>query len=560
MATRAFIPAAIALLFVPIFASASTCPNLYRNLSFGSRGDDVVELQNFLIFSPVGNRYLNSGNNSGYFGRLTKEAVISFQGTQSLPMSGYVGPLTRARIASICADSTKGSAYFSASPTSGNAPLTVLLSTHNLPADPAVDDGVTISINFGDGTQMALDKFKDNPQVTHTYASGTYIATLVRSSNPCVKIVNCNLFGPPVETLGTVTITVSGSGNTSANFSATPTYGKAPLTVTFSAYGIDDTNHLYTIDPGDGTSYGGGLGMFSNTKSGPPTHTYTSAGTYTAKLLQQPEAIGDCMNCPQPPATLVGTVTITVTGGSTDNPNASLRLERYNNYSAQAYFTGCKAPFSLDWGDGRAPRVYNDIPYANGSGSFVTSSEYLLYEDGVYTVTLTCGATKIQKTFIASGGGITTTNKEPKLRYFLGGNPLKVQLSFTAPSGCSSYNLSWGDGSIPITFGGIPNGTEKADCSNMVTKTFQHTFSQSGNYSIGFSAGATSRMVAASISGTEPTGPVCGAPPFRCDGPPGTGCAQVMPQPRTYASLAVLRADGAAVVYAGSCEDTMISN
>ena len=56
---------------MPYETKMSSCPNLYRNLSFGSRGNNVVELQNFLIAQGD----LAVGNNTGYFGRMTESAV-----------------------------------------------------------------------------------------------------------------------------------------------------------------------------------------------------------------------------------------------------------------------------------------------------------------------------------------------------------------------------------------------------------------------------------------------------------------------------------------------------
>lgn len=112
----------------PLFASAAECPNLYRNLSFGSRGSDVIELQNFLIAQGD----LEYGNNTGYFGRMTEAAVKNWQAKNGVVSSGTpsttgydaVGPRTRAKIASVCGGSQIGN-YLRTSPTPGNAPLTV---------------------------------------------------------------------------------------------------------------------------------------------------------------------------------------------------------------------------------------------------------------------------------------------------------------------------------------------------------------------------------------------------------------------------------------------------
>jgi peptidoglycan hydrolase-like protein with peptidoglycan-binding domain len=89
----------LALLLLPYSSSAQAlCPDLSRNLSFGSRGTDVVSLQNFLILENL----FEAGNNTGYFGQLTEAAVIKFQSQQDVPTTGLAGVLTRAAIAKSC--------------------------------------------------------------------------------------------------------------------------------------------------------------------------------------------------------------------------------------------------------------------------------------------------------------------------------------------------------------------------------------------------------------------------------------------------------------------------
>lgn len=64
-----------------------------RNLTVGSRGDEVKQLQNFLISKG----YL-SGSATGYFGGLTKAAVVKLQQEYKLPATGFVGAMTRAKL------------------------------------------------------------------------------------------------------------------------------------------------------------------------------------------------------------------------------------------------------------------------------------------------------------------------------------------------------------------------------------------------------------------------------------------------------------------------------
>jgi peptidoglycan hydrolase-like protein with peptidoglycan-binding domain len=65
------------------------------DLTVGSRGADVQALQQILIDGG----FLSIDAPTGYFGSLTKAAVIKYQAAHSItPQSGYVGPLTRASL------------------------------------------------------------------------------------------------------------------------------------------------------------------------------------------------------------------------------------------------------------------------------------------------------------------------------------------------------------------------------------------------------------------------------------------------------------------------------
>lgn len=66
--------------------------NFTKNLTVGSRGDDVTALQQFLIADG----YSIPAGATGYFGSQTKTAVIAYQKANNLPTTGYVGPLTLA--------------------------------------------------------------------------------------------------------------------------------------------------------------------------------------------------------------------------------------------------------------------------------------------------------------------------------------------------------------------------------------------------------------------------------------------------------------------------------
>lgn len=63
-----------------------------KTLKFGSRGTDVTELQQILIDEG----FLDIDEPTGYYGSLTRTAVMDLQEENDLPRVGVVGPLTRA--------------------------------------------------------------------------------------------------------------------------------------------------------------------------------------------------------------------------------------------------------------------------------------------------------------------------------------------------------------------------------------------------------------------------------------------------------------------------------
>ena len=105
-------------LFIPVFGlaqdegatNAGSCPNLTRNLAFGMRGNDVLQLQQFFVTQGL----LALDSATGFFGVLTERAVKQFQCTYMNICSGSPGSTgygavrsqTRAAIAQICNNSS----------------------------------------------------------------------------------------------------------------------------------------------------------------------------------------------------------------------------------------------------------------------------------------------------------------------------------------------------------------------------------------------------------------------------------------------------------------------
>ena len=178
--------------------------------------------------------------------------------TATLTVTDNGGATGSATVAITAGSNQPPTATASATPISGLAPLAVVFTGSG--SDP---DGTISSYawTFGDGLNASVQ----NP--SHTYqTAGNFIARLTVTDN-----------GGATGS-STVTISVSTAGNQppTASASATPLSGTAPLLVTFTGSGTDP----------DGTivSYAWTFGDAGTSSLQNPTHTYASAGSYTATL------------------------------------------------------------------------------------------------------------------------------------------------------------------------------------------------------------------------------------------------------------------------------------
>lgn len=75
-------------------AAASNVPTITSNLTIGSKGVQVTDLQKYL--ESEGLLVMPAGVDYGYFGGLTKAAVVAWQKANDVsPASGYFGPISR---------------------------------------------------------------------------------------------------------------------------------------------------------------------------------------------------------------------------------------------------------------------------------------------------------------------------------------------------------------------------------------------------------------------------------------------------------------------------------
>gem|GEM_PF-4983832 len=200
-------------------------------------------------------------------------------------------------------------ADFSADPTGGNPPLTVQFQDLSSSATSTI---VSWSWDFGDGGTST----ERNP--SHTYSDGTYTVTLTVTDN----------LGRTRTCTKTDYIVV---GGVRAQFSATPTTGNSPLTVTFADSSIGAiTNWRWNF--GDGTT----LEMDTSNYQQNVSHTYNIPGTYTVTLRVQQIENGEVKDEDTASTTITVKAVLTVKADSSDGTSAGVPSPNYGSHSYDA--------------------------------------------------------------------------------------------------------------------------------------------------------------------------------------------------------------------------------
>ena len=370
--------------------------------------------------------------------------------------------LTKANYIQLIPTSVAG---FSASATSAcTAPFTTTFTSTSTGATSYFWD-------FGDGGTSTLA----NP--TYTYnTTGSYTVTLV-TSNP----------GDCKDTLVMPAYVYVGGVNASFTKSVTSTCIGSNVTFTNTSLPLGTT----TWNFGDGNT----------STAQTPTHAYTSAGTYTVKLVV---TNGSCSDST--------TQTIVV-----NNPPTS-------SFSA-TQTTGCSVPFTTQFNNtatGATSYLWN---FGDGNTSTAANPSHTYTSFGSYTVTLTaygpngCQAVHTVPAYVKVSQATMTVSATPST----GCAPVTVNFTTSATTTIpvSSYTWNFGDG---ITATG--------------TSTMTHTYTNPGTYNatVTFTTGTGCSFTSSTATvnaGTAPTAGFSFTPASPCPnqnvtftntsvGPPGT--------------------------------------
>ncbi len=287
--------------------------------------------------------------------------------------------------------STPLTASASGTPTTGNAPLTVNF-TGSATGGKAP---YSYSWNFGDGSATSTAQ---NP--SHSYSTaGTYTATLTVTDT-----------SSPVKTAtATVSITVSAVGSPlTASASAIPTSGQVPLTVNFTGTASGGTPpYSYSWNFGDGSA---------TSTAQNPSHTYNTAGTYTATLTAKDSS--------SPQKTASSSVSITASPIAGTPPGAPTGLTA----------TPGNGQASLSW----------TAPASNGGVSITSYRVYRGTSSGTETLLTSGGCSGLGAVLSCNDTGLTNGQKyyyKVSAVNSLGEGPQSTETSVTPVAGCTSSQL-----------------------------------------------------------------------------------------------------------------------
>ncbi|HSY17050.1 MAG TPA: PKD domain-containing protein [Candidatus Acidoferrales bacterium] len=298
------------------------------------------------------------------------------------------------------ATATPVTAGFSANPSSGQAPLAVQFT------DQSTGPVTNWSWSFGDGSASSVQS------PSHTYSSaGSFTATLTVTGSS----------GQTSSANHTITVTNVTVTPVNASFSANPSSGQAPLAVQFTDQ---------STGPVASWSWNFGDGVTSSVQN--PSHTYNSAGSFTATLTVNGSA----------GQTSSASHTITVTNVSVSPVNASFSA---NPSSGQAPLavqftdqsTGPVTGWSWNFGDGATSSVQNPNHTYNSAGSFTA----------MLTVTGSSGqASSASHTITVTNATVTPVNASFSANPSSGQAPLTVQFTDQSTGPVTAWSWNFGDG------------------------------------------------------------------------------------------------------------------
>ena len=314
------------------------------------------------------------------------------------------------------------------------------------------DNSYTVSINEknigSDNDWTKIEKYTNLPLVP-----GKNTILIIASNTPYLAAdiaAGADTKSNPAGLIYSLTYSYVDNKPPIASFVVKPSSGSDSLTVQFDASASsdpDDSIVSYSWDFGDNTK---GQGKTVS-------HTYQTAGTYTATLTVSDSAV---------PGTTTREITVTTPPPSNRAPTAGFTADKYSgNASLLVAFdaSGSSATdgninqYSWDFGDGKT-----------GSGMM---SSHVYEAAGTYQATLTVTDDKGSSASTFKSISVSERSKNPPHADFTatrqtGASPLQVQFTDTSSGSPTSWSWDFGDGQTSSE------------------KTPTHTYNSAGTYTV----------------------------------------------------------------------------
>jgi peptidoglycan hydrolase-like protein with peptidoglycan-binding domain len=307
------------------FAQAQSA-EFSHNLALGARSADVTALQIFLnthgfVIAQSGSG--SSGHETGYFGSLTRLALVRFQASSTLPATGFLGPLTRERINALLAETLNPPIAATTSRAAADPAPWYTLFDENAPkkgwqpgfgggapaqqqADPPAPDTTAPSVSLSaptDGSTLAgtialAASASDNAHVASVQFAldGSAIGSPL-SSSPYAYAWDSSSVADGSHTL--VAVARDSAGNIATSSSVTITLENTPPALSFisEAQTLDVTGEIISWSTSQaatsqvvyGTTSGGPYTFASSSASLSNSHSITlpglSGGVYYFKVV-----------------------------------------------------------------------------------------------------------------------------------------------------------------------------------------------------------------------------------------------------------------------------------